>query len=940
MNTKRVLAVLVLVVLALGLLAGGLGLWMGRAQAPRVTPASPVVASTPTQEVIPASASISGRVWHDICAVAGGEGGTLARPSAGCVPDGHGGYWANGLLDTAEPGIGGVLVQLGAGPCPAAGLASTTSDTSGAFAFTGLRAGTYCVAVDALMAQNVTLLPGSWTFPVVNNGSSVAGYTINLLADERRPDVNFGWDYQFLPQPEPVPPEPTLVPPEPTQVPPKPTSATCTDRMSLVRDVTIPDNTVLPPGQTFVKTWRLRNDGTCTWTTGYALVFVGGDSLSGPAAVPLPAPVAPGNTVDLSVTLTAPAANGTYEGRWRLRNASGGLFGPGSKAAGTFWVRIVVGPTPAPASPVTGWRGEYFNNRSLSGAPVLVRDDAAVNFGWGTGSPAVALPVDGFSARWTRAVSFGGGTYRFYARADDGVRVWLDGVLIFDEWHDATGTTYAVERTVGAGSHALRVEYYERAGNALIQFWWEQLTAYPDWRGEYWSNRRLDGSPTLVRNDANVDFAWGQGSPAAGVPADDFSARWTRSVEFDKATYRFYVLVDDGARLWVDGQLILDTWSDGGAREVTAERALTRGPHSLRVEYYEHTGEARVRVWWKKLSSPSYPDWRAEYWSNRRLKGKPALVRNDEAIDFDWGQKAAAAGLPADDFSVRWSRQVKFDAGVYRLNAWTDDGIRVYVDDNLVIDEWHESKGDEVYTVELALRDKRRLVVEYYERGGDARVRFWWKRIGAWPTPTPLPPTPTPLPPTPTPLPPTPTPLPPTPTPLPPTPTPLPPTPDPAAVRLNEVLPVPAAEGAPGDVDEWIEIYNAGPVDVDLSGWFVDDGVGGSAPYEVPEGTMLRSGAFALFYGRDTGVVLDDGGDEVRLLGPDGAMVDAVAFGALAPGASYSRGEDGTWHADWMPSPGAPNLPPVAGQSQPLSEPGAVAGHYDPRSERFPGDGS
>jgi hypothetical protein len=182
--------------------------------------------------------------------------------------------------------------------------------------------------------------------------------------------------------------------------------------------------------------------------------------------------------------------------------------------------------------------------------------------------------------------------------------------------------------------------------------------------------------------------------------------------------------------LWVDDRLILDTWQDGGARELTADYALAQGKHRLRVEFYERTGDALIQVWWEKVTAASYPDWKGEYWANRRLEGSPALVRNDKAVDFDWGTGAAAVGLPAGNFSARWSRQVTFEPGIYRLYALADDGIQVYVDGKLVLDKWRDGSGDEVYTADLVLSGKHKVVVEYYERDGNALVEFWWKRIG------------------------------------------------------------------------------------------------------------------------------------------------------------------------------------------------------------------
>ncbi len=132
-------------------------------------------------------------------------------------------------------------------------------------------------------------------------------------------------------------PTPTLPPPTNTPVP-----TGCTDRASFVTDVTYPDDSEVDSGASFAKTWRLRNDGTCTWTSSYALVFSHGDQMGGPVAVPLAGAVSPGNVVDLSVNLTAPVDPGTYQGFWMLRNNESVLFGIGADGSVAFWVKIVV----------------------------------------------------------------------------------------------------------------------------------------------------------------------------------------------------------------------------------------------------------------------------------------------------------------------------------------------------------------------------------------------------------------------------------------------------------------------------------------------------------------------------------------------------------------------------------------------------------------------
>jgi hypothetical protein len=93
-----------------------------------------------------------------------------------------------------------------------------------------------------------------------------------------------------------------------------------------VTDVNVPDGTHFAPGTSFTKTWRLRNDGGCTWTTDYTFRYVSGDAMSG-TRVSLPNEVPPGATIDLAVPLTAPAGSGSFRGTWQMFSPAGEPFG-------------------------------------------------------------------------------------------------------------------------------------------------------------------------------------------------------------------------------------------------------------------------------------------------------------------------------------------------------------------------------------------------------------------------------------------------------------------------------------------------------------------------------------------------------------------------------------------------------------------------------------
>jgi hypothetical protein len=150
-----------------------------------------------------------------------------------------------------------------------------------------------------------------------------------------------------------VPPSPTAtIQLTPTQTPiptasAKPPATATPLRCNWARfvaDVTLPDDSVVAPGTDFSKTWRLRNVGTCNWTSGYRLVFDHGDRMDFPQWMQLTTGVvAPGEEIEITANLHSPAAVGTYQGYYKLRSSDGDTFGIGPDADTAFWVRIKVG---------------------------------------------------------------------------------------------------------------------------------------------------------------------------------------------------------------------------------------------------------------------------------------------------------------------------------------------------------------------------------------------------------------------------------------------------------------------------------------------------------------------------------------------------------------------------------------------------------------------
>lgn len=270
--------------------------------------------------------SISGRVWHDLCTVTGSQPGEDAPPDGCVVAPATTLYVADGLAADDEPGIQGVTITLYPGNCSAAAppdAETTTTDADGAYSFTDLEPGSYCVLLDLESEENsLALEEGELTFPV--DGDTVQNsVTVELPEGEGVSDVDFGYDFRFLPLPDVD-------------------LANCTNSSEFVQDLSVPDGTIFGPGNQFTASWRLRNNGTCPWTAEYGLTFVSGDQLGAAELVPLPHPVAPGQTVDASVDMVAPEQPGSYRSNWQVADANGEPFGINGVLEDAFWVQIVV----------------------------------------------------------------------------------------------------------------------------------------------------------------------------------------------------------------------------------------------------------------------------------------------------------------------------------------------------------------------------------------------------------------------------------------------------------------------------------------------------------------------------------------------------------------------------------------------------------------------
>lgn len=360
-------------------------------------------------------------------------------------------------------------------------------------------------------------------------------------------------------------------------------------------------------------------------------------------------------------------------------------------------------------------------------------------------TPLHGLRHYNYSARWLGEFDFPqAGSYQFNMQAADGMRVWIDDVLVSDQWGRAAQDQRIVQLSEGA--HIIKVEYHQDWGNARALLTWDYLAecngeavVKDAYCMEIYSNRNLaqlqgvNVFPKYLKKVDAIDFDWQKGSPEPLVWRDNFAIRWVGQHEFAKGNYRFTTSTDDGVRLYVDDELVIDRWR--GQRETRYEQVLSleAGYHQIRMEYFEGGGLAAAHLNWEKLAScdeAAVGQVCGVYFNNEELKGDVADVQISDAIDFDWGKSKPTPKVKQDRFSARWITTEEFDTGLYRFSTDVDDGVRIYVDDELILDVWpykHPLYGK--YTVLHPISAGLHTVkVEYHDRGGPARAKVNWEK--------------------------------------------------------------------------------------------------------------------------------------------------------------------------------------------------------------------
>lgn len=281
----------------------------------------------------------------------------------------------------------------------------------------------------------------------------------------------------------------------------------------------------------------------------------------------------------------------------------------------------------------TGLRGDYFDNLDLTNFKVS-RVDSRINFYWGVGVPSSSMRIDeSYSIRWTGEIMPRySEEYTFYATRDNGVRLWVDGKIIIDMWNDSWNITDIGVISLKAGKkYSIKLEYYNNGGNGLLSLEWSSKSErrsfipteclYPSKESTY-KAVEVEGNGIGLKSeyfdfsnltnlkysgvDSTINFNWGVGNPLLVLtPDSNFSMRWTGEVQPQYSEeYVFYATHDDGVRVWIDDNLVIDNWkiNDETTSQTSKIMMTANKKYKIKVEYFNYAKNALIKLEW---SSPS-----------------------------------------------------------------------------------------------------------------------------------------------------------------------------------------------------------------------------------------------------------------------------------------------------------------------------------------------
>jgi beta-N-acetylglucosaminidase len=379
---------------------------------------------------------------------------------------------------------------------------------------------------------------------------------------------------------------------------------------------------------------------------------------------------------------------------------------------------VFTGMKDVKAATPSEWQAEYFDNENFNGTPIT-KSQKELNLDWGSSSPDANIPADYFSVRFKKQIDFEGGVYRLVGEVDDLVKVYIDNKLIYE-------ITSAGHREIDKfveipnGNHEVRIEYTEITGGAKLSL---DFVKTNEWIGQYYSNVDLKGSP-VIKTHEKLNFDWGSNSPDSGIPVNNFSARFEKTLNFEGGVYHLVGKVDDLVKVYIDNKLVYQI-NRVGNHNIDEFIELPKGNHQVRVEYAEYTGGAKLSLDFVKSNG-----WIAKYYDNVNLQGSPVIKEHDN-LDLDWKHDSPHSTIPVNNFSAKLEKLLNFEGGVYRLAGEVDDRIKVYIDNKLVY-EINKAGHHQLDKLVEIPKGNHQVRVEYVELTGGAKLSLDFVKPNGW----------------------------------------------------------------------------------------------------------------------------------------------------------------------------------------------------------------
>ena len=372
-----------------------------------------------------------------------------------------------------------------------------------------------------------------------------------------------------------------------------------------------------------------------------------------------------------------------------------------------------------PAGVGTGLLAQYFNDAG-SGiyftALVLTRTDPTVDFDWAGGAPDLQVQADNFSVRWSGQVMAPvTGSYTFTTTSDDGVRLYVNGQLVIDNWTDHLVAQNSAIVALAAGQmYDIRMDYYDHATLATARLSWaypgQSTQVVPQW--VLYPSLPVNQPPAV---NAGVDQTINLPAVASlngsaqddGLPSPaNLTTTWSKISGREDSDGGTVVFANPNAPVTTatfgaDGIYVLRLTVSDGAVTVSDDVTITVNPVPV-----VGTGNGLLGEYFNDPNNGSH---------------FVTLVRGrlDTTVNFDWASAAPVAGVTVDNFSVRWTGQVQAPvSGSYTFTTSADDGVRLWINGQLLIDNW----VDQAVTTKTSARGGARRWVALRRENGVLRA--------------------------------------------------------------------------------------------------------------------------------------------------------------------------------------------------------------------------